>query len=141
MTAEGNLLQYPGELTTRTADLITLKIVWNSVLSTEGARFMGIDIKHFYLGTPLDQFEYMKMPLHLLPEHTIEQYNMQEQAKNGFVYFEICKAIYGLPQAGILANKQLQKFLKPTGYYKVSRPYTRSLTPRHTTHSIHACCG
>ena len=77
MTAWDNILQYPGELTTRTADLTTSKIVWNSVLSTEGARFMGIDIKNFYLGTPLDQFEYMKMPLHLLPEHIIEQYNMR----------------------------------------------------------------
>jgi hypothetical protein len=37
MTAGGNLLQYPGELTTRTADLTTSKIIWNSVLSTEGA--------------------------------------------------------------------------------------------------------
>ena len=97
MTAWDNILQYPDELTTRTADLTTSKIVWNSVLSTEGARFMGIDIKNFYLGTPLDQFEYMKMPLHLLPEHSIEQYNMREQATIGFVYFKICKAIYGLP--------------------------------------------
>ena len=97
MTAGGNLLHYTGELTTRTVDLNTSKIEWNSILSTEGARFMGIDIKNFYLDTPLDQFKYMKMPPHLLPEHIIEQYNMQEQAKNGFVYFEICKAIYGLP--------------------------------------------
>ena len=120
MTAGGNLLQYPGELTTRTADLTTSKIIWNSVLSTEGARFMGIDIKNFYLKTPLERFEYMKMPLSILPEHTIQQYNMRNHAKNGFVYFEIRKAIYGLPQAGILANKQLRKFLKETGYYKVA---------------------
>ena len=72
MTAGDNLLQYPGKLTTRTADLTTSKIIWNSVLSAEGARFMGIDIKNFYLGTPLDRFEYMKMPLNILPEHTIQ---------------------------------------------------------------------
>ena len=53
MTAGSNLLQYPDKLTTRTADLTTSKIIWNSVLSTEGAQFMGIDIKNFYLGTPL----------------------------------------------------------------------------------------
>ena len=80
---------------------------------------MGIDIKNFCLGTPLERFEYMKMPLSILPMHTIQQYNMQEHAKNGFVYFEIRKAIYGLPHAGILANKQLRKFLKPAGYYEV----------------------
>ena len=54
MTAGGNLLQYPGELTTRAADLTASKIIWNSVLSIEGARFMGIDIKNFYLGSPLN---------------------------------------------------------------------------------------
>eukprot|EP00804_Cyclotella_cryptica_P021893 CCRYP_000851-RA/>CCRYP_000851-RA protein AED:0.26 eAED:0.15 QI:0/0/0/1/0/0.33/3/0/868 len=48
ITAGGNLIkEYPGELTTRTADLTTSKILWNSVLSTKGARFMGIDIKSF----------------------------------------------------------------------------------------------
>ena len=113
MTAGGNLLKYPGELTTQTAALTTSEIIWNPVLSMEGARFMGIDIKNFYLGTPLDQFEYMKMPLSILPEHTIEQCNMKKHAKNGFVYFEIRNTIYGLLQAIILANKQLRKFLEP----------------------------
>ena len=32
ITVGGNLIDYPGELTTRTADLITSKILWNSVL-------------------------------------------------------------------------------------------------------------
>ena len=33
ITAGGNLIVYPDELTTRTADLLTTKIMWNSVLS------------------------------------------------------------------------------------------------------------
>ena len=37
ITAGGNLIDYPGELTTRTADLTTAKILWNSVLSTARA--------------------------------------------------------------------------------------------------------
>ena len=36
------------------------------------------------------------------------------------VYLEIRKAIYGLPQAGILANKLLRKRLAPHGYYEVA---------------------
>ena len=72
ITAGGNLIQYPGELTTRTANLTTSKILWNSVLSTEGAKFMGIYVKSksFYLCTPMDRYEYMKMPLSIFPEHT-----------------------------------------------------------------------
>ena len=41
-------------------------------------------------------------------------------ALNGFVYLEIRKAIYGLPQAGILANQLLRQRLRPAGYYEVA---------------------
>ena len=118
MTAGGNLIKCPGDLTTRTADLTTSKLLWNSVLSTEGAKFMGLDVGNFYLETPMERYEYMKMPIALFPKHTIEQYNLNENAKNGFVYLEIRRAIYGLPQAGSLANKQLRKYLAPAGYYE-----------------------
>ena len=44
ITAGGNLINYPGELTTRTANLTTSKLMRNSVLSTEGAKYMCLDI-------------------------------------------------------------------------------------------------
>lgn len=71
ITAGGNLIIYPGELTTRTADLTTAKVLWNSVVSTPGAKFMGIDIKSFYLTSPLPRPEYMKMPLSVFPRHFV----------------------------------------------------------------------
>ena len=74
ITAGGNLIDYPGELTTRTADLTTSKILWNSVLSTPNAKFMCLDIKNFYLCAPLERDEYITMPSEIFPEHIIEQY-------------------------------------------------------------------
>ncbi len=133
ITAGGNLINYPGELTTKTADLTTSKLMWNSVLSTKGAWYMCLDIKNFYLTAPLDCFEYMKKPLSLFPPWTRTQYNLDTHAKNGFVYLEMCRTIWGLPQAGILANKLLRKQLFPHGYYDCT------LTPclwRHLTHPI-----
>ena len=38
ITAGGNLINYPGKLTTRTANITTAKLLWNSVISTLGAR-------------------------------------------------------------------------------------------------------
>ena len=57
ITAGGNLIIYPGELTTRTADITTSKILWNSVLSTKNAIYMCLDIKNFYLCAPMKIFE------------------------------------------------------------------------------------
>eukprot|EP00804_Cyclotella_cryptica_P001099 CCRYP_008385-RA/>CCRYP_008385-RA protein AED:0.18 eAED:0.13 QI:0/0/0/1/0.4/0.16/6/0/1406 len=126
-------IDYPGKLTTRTADLTTSKILWNSVLSTKGAKFMGLDLKSFCLTAMLDRPEYMKMPLALFPNHIRAQYNLDKHAVNGFVYLELHGAIYGLPQAGALANKLLQKRLAPHGYYEVA--HTPGLW-RHVTRPI-----
>ena len=62
----------------------------------------------------------MIIPLHLFPQHTIDQYKLQENAQNGQVYLYVQKAIYGLPQAGALANNQLKKFLAPYGHCEVA---------------------
>ena len=94
-------------------------MVWNSVVSTPGAKYAAFDVGNFYLETPLEEYEYMKMPLELFPQWTRDQYNLDKHAYKGFVYWEIRKAIYGLPQAGALANKQLKENLKPHGYYEV----------------------
>ena len=54
ITAGGNLINYPGKLTTQTADIITPKLHWNSVLSTQKAKYMCLDLKKIYLSAPLD---------------------------------------------------------------------------------------
>ena len=95
--SRGNLIEYAGEVTTKTADLVTSKVLWNSVVSTELAKFLCIDIKNFYLCAPMKEFEYMKMPLAIFPDHIVEQYDMKNKAKNGQVYLECRRSIYGHP--------------------------------------------
>ena len=95
---------------TPTAELLTIKILLNSVISTPGAKFMTIDISNFYLNTPMDRYEYMRMKLEMFPDDVIEEYNLRERVEpNGYVYIEVRKGMYGLPQAGILAQKLLEK--------------------------------
>jgi hypothetical protein len=118
ITVGGNLIKYPFELTTCTADMLSSKIMWNSVISTPDAQFAGADIKNMYLETPLDWYEYMRMPLDLFPDNIVDHCNLRRKAKNGFVYMEIRKGMYGLPQAGILANKLLKKPLRHHGYFE-----------------------
>ena len=118
ITAGGNLISYPFELTTRTADLTTSKLLWNSTISTKGAKYMCADAKNFYLATPLDRYEYMKMPVELIPPEFIELNNLSSKIKNGYLYMEIQKGMYGLPQSGILANKLLKERLAVHGYHE-----------------------
>ena len=86
ITAGGNLIDYPYELKTRTAELTTTKIMWNSVISTPGAQYMCIDIKNMYLETPLDRYEYMRMPFDIIPDEFKKLYNLTTKNKNGFFY-------------------------------------------------------
>jgi hypothetical protein len=114
----GNLIDYLFELTTHTADMVSSKILWNSVISTKDARFAGANIKNMYLKTPLDRYEYMKIPIALFSTDIIEHYRLNEKVLNGYVYMEIQKGMYGLPQAGILANKLLKERLARHGYFE-----------------------
>ena len=59
LTVGGNLIDCPGDVSTKTADLTTAKILFNSVVSTPDAKFMGIDLKNFYLNTPMERYKYM----------------------------------------------------------------------------------
>jgi hypothetical protein len=56
LTVGGDQSEYPGDKSTRTAGLTTSKILINSVISTPNAKFLVIDIKNFFLNTPLGRF-------------------------------------------------------------------------------------
>ena len=58
---------------------------------------MCCDIKKFYLGTPIGQYEYLWLTLNIIPEGKIKQYNLRDMDKNGHVYVEIRKVMYVLP--------------------------------------------
>ena len=116
LTVGGNLITYAGDKSTATADITTIKALLNSVISTRNAKFCTADIKNFYLGTPLAEYEYMKLRLAIIPDEIIEQYNLLHIAVDGWVYCEIKKGMYGLPHAGKIANERLTKHLAPFGY-------------------------
>jgi hypothetical protein len=59
----------------------------------------------------------MKMLLSRFPEETIQKYNLNTLAVDGWVYIEIRKGMYGLKQAGLLANQLLQTRLATFAYY------------------------
>jgi len=118
ITVGGNRISYPGDTGTKTGSVELVKLLINSVLSRPDARFTCFDIKNFYLGTPLDRPEYVKIRLADIPQEVIDEYTLTSFVHDGFVFFEILKGVYGLKQAGKLANDLLTARLEPHGYYQ-----------------------
>ena len=131
-TAGGDKVQYTGDVSADTASLQTIKILWNATCS-EHADWMTIDIKDFYLGTPMPEEEYMRVSLRHIPNSIQQRYHLNSIARDGFVLARIDKGIYGLPQAGILARQRLVAHLGQGGFYPC--PSTPSLF-RHTERDI-----
>jgi hypothetical protein len=139
LTVGGDRLDNSGNVTTSTADITTFKILVNSTLSTKDAAMMMMEIKNYYLGRPLSHFEYIKMLLSRSPEEIIQNYNLNALAVDGWVYIEIRKGMYGLKQAGIMANQLHQTRLallgttqrgtpRDYGYTKLDLSLSRSLS-------------
>ena len=82
---------------------------------------MTIDISNFYLNTPMTRYKYVKMRLSDIPDEVVQEYKLHESGKamaDGFVYVEVRKGMYGLPQAGILAQQLLERRLNKKEYFQ-----------------------
>eukprot|EP00956_Cyclotella_meneghiniana_P023795 scaffold46957_cov29-Cyclotella_meneghiniana.AAC.1 len=115
----GNKINYPGEVATPTAEMLVAKLLFNSVVSTPGAKFMTMDLSNFYLMTPLKRPEYIRMKMSDIPEEIILEYKLRDKiSKEGSIYIMAIRGMYGLPQSGLLANELLEKRLNKNGYYQ-----------------------
>ena len=104
---------------TPTADLLTVKLLLNSVISTPGAKFMTLDLKDFYLNTPMERPEFLRMKIDHFPQDVIDHYNLKNMVNDkGYLLVRVEKGMYGLPQAGIIAQQLLEKRLQAEGYHQ-----------------------
>ncbi len=134
----GDKVNYPFKVGTPTAEMLLIKTYLNSVVSTPNARYMTIDIGNFYLNTPMVRPEYLRIHISLIPDEVINEYNLRNSATlDGYVYIEVTKGMYGLPQAGLLANELLEERLMVHGY-KQSK-IIPGLETRHKRHYLHSC--
>ena len=118
-TVGGYQIDYPGEVATPTANMMFAKILFNSVIYTKGARFMTIDLSNFYLMTPLNQPEYIRIHIRDIPDEIIAEYKLKEIVDaHGAVYIVANCGMYGFPQSGILGNEIFEKRLNKRSYHQ-----------------------
>ena len=115
-TIGGDRINYPGAVAAKTAELEVVKLLLNSVMSDKNGKFMTCDITDFYLGTPLPRKEYLRIPVQFISPEIMERRGLQKFIHNGAIYFEVSKGMYGLPQAGLLAQERLVAHLAEHGY-------------------------
>jgi hypothetical protein len=120
ITIGSNNIAYPGDVGTPTGLIELVKLLVNSVLSQRNARLATMDLKSFYLITPLDWPEYVRIKLADIPQEFINKYKLNKLAHDSWIYFKMRPGMYGLPQAGILANKRLQDRLAEFDYYEAA---------------------
>ncbi len=90
-TVGGNRVDYDGNVSTKTADIVTAKLLFNSIVSTPNGQCMIGDLKDFYLGTPMQSWDYayMRIPVAVLPLDIMDHYQLHELVYKGHVYVEI----------------------------------------------------
>jgi hypothetical protein len=104
---------------TPTADMTLVKILLNSIISTNRAKCVMLDLKDFYLNTPIKTHDYMRLKISDMLDKIIQEYNVQQLVmEDGHFYCEIHKGMYGLKQAGIIAQELTQERLAKVGYHQ-----------------------
>ena len=68
LTAGGNLIDYPGEVSTPTSDLTTIKIRVNSAISDVKSRYMRMEVKYFYLNNQIYRYKYIMIQISMIPK-------------------------------------------------------------------------
>ena len=72
----GNRISYPGDAGTPTTDLLTIKLLANSIVSTKNANMVTMDLKDFYLNTPMERQEFIRIKMSDIPEDVIHHYKL-----------------------------------------------------------------
>jgi hypothetical protein len=94
LMAGGDRINYPGNCDTPTADMILFNILVNSILSTPNAKCIMMDIKDFYLRTPMKRLEYMRLEITDIPDEIIQEYKlMSVHTQDEYIYCEITQGM------------------------------------------------
>ena len=129
MTVGGDKLSYDEDTGSPTASILETKLLANGVISDHkkyNSKFCAIDLKDFFLNTPMDKPEYIRIHKKYFSPNFVSTYKLHDKiAPDNHIYCGVKKGMYGLKQAAILAYKLLVKRLAIDGYYPI--PLTNGL--------------
>ena len=80
---------------------------------------MSIDLKDMFLHSPMQDPEFMKVPIKYFPQDICNRYNLLSKVHKGYIYIRIKKGMYGLKQGALLAFETLETLLLDAGYVPI----------------------
>ena len=90
---------FPFDVSTPNGPLQLVNIMINIILSRPNAQSSAFDIKNSYLDMPMEKPEYVRVKLEDIPQEFIDEYNLLENERHRWDYFEIVRGCYGLPHS------------------------------------------
>ena len=84
----GDQVVYSGNVSIKTTDLTTTKILINSVLSTPAAKMALSHLKDFILGlrwTGVWVLVHVRIPIHMIPDSIMALYELHDLMHYGYV--------------------------------------------------------
>ena len=122
LTVGGNLIDYTGEVSTPTSDLTTMKLNVNIFIYNIKSQYMCIDVKCFYLNNCMDRSEYIMIHISMIPQEFVEKYNLKDKVHNGYIFKQVTKGVYVLPQTWQITHGSLIQHLAHEDTTPQTRP-------------------
>ena len=66
-------MDYPGDVSTPTSDLTTMKLHLNSTISDVKSRYMCMYVRYFYLNNMMDREVHITMKIEMIPREFVEK--------------------------------------------------------------------
>jgi hypothetical protein len=103
-----------------TAQLEDVKMFLQSVVSDQ-ANISAIDIKAYFLNTPLTKYKYLRLGYKHIPDAILKKYNWYRFQEKGYIWFEIRRAMYGMDDAARKSFLLITQRLREAGYMSTER--------------------
>ncbi len=136
----GDGINYPGKVTTLTAEMLVAKMLFNSVISTKGAWFMTMGISNFYLMTPLHCAKIIQIKLSNIPNEVINKYKLREKNHQKWQHLHQSQARHVWPPTNRIICEQTPRKTPQQTRIPKKQVATWPLDTPHKTNTVHTGC-
>jgi hypothetical protein len=116
-TFSGQHSTYDGPRSSPTIDILGVKLFLNAIVSDDNCTHITADIKDCFIKHDLDEPEYLSFPITWIPQEHREEFGVANFPETATLLYQVDKALYGMPQASMIAHREITSLLALHGYH------------------------